>query len=118
MTRRLRSERRAVCGVPDVSVGLAGAGYWGSRLARNIHEAEGARLDLICDPDQARLDAAIHRYPLASGTTSFEQLISTDAIDAVVLATPASSHAEHARAALAAGKHVLVEKPLALSSAE
>ena len=101
----------------DVSIGLAGVGYWGTRLARNLHDARGARLDAICDPDGSRLEVAVHRYPSAQGIGRFEDLISADGLDAVVLATPASSHAEQARAALSAGKHVLVEKPLALSSA-
>jgi predicted dehydrogenase len=102
----------------SVSVGLAGVGYWGTRLARNLHEGHGVSLDAVCDPDRARLEAALHRYPNARTTTSYEQLIADDRIEAVVLATPAAAHAAQARAALSAGKHVLVEKPLALSSVE
>jgi predicted dehydrogenase len=102
----------------DVRVGLAGVGYWGTRLARNIHEVRGGRLAAICDPDPERLDVALHRYPRATGTTDFEEFIASDDLDAVVLATPPSVHGEHGLAALAAGKHVMVEKPLALSSAE
>jgi predicted dehydrogenase len=98
-------------------VGLAGAGYWGSKLARNISEAQGCRLAAICDEDEARLDAAVGRYSV-EGCSRLADLLALDGLDAVVLATPASAHAEHARAVLEAGKHVLVEKPLALSSSE
>ena len=101
-----------------VSVGLAGIGYWGSRLARNINEADGGRLAAICDPDRTRLEASLDRYPRAYGTTNLEDLVSSEGLDAVVLATPASNHFQHAKAALEADKHVLVEKPLALSTAE
>src|SRR4051794_8186068 len=100
----------------DISIGLAGVGYWGSKLARNIHEARGARLAAICDPDQSRLEATVHRYPTARAIRKLEDLMTAEDLDAVVLATPAALHAEHTRAALAGGKHVMVEKPLALSS--
>jgi predicted dehydrogenase len=102
----------------DVAIGLAGIGYWGSKLARNIHDAQGAQLAAVCDADRSHLEAAGHRYPAARQISSLEELLSAQDLDAVVLATPASSHAEHATAALEAGKHVLVEKPLALSSAD
>src|SRR5262245_5986191 len=101
-----------------VSIGLAGIGYWGSRLARNINECDYGRLAAICDPDPTRLEAALHRYPRAYGTTNLDDLVSSEGLDAVVLATPAASHFDHAKAALEADKHVMVEKPLALSTAE
>ncbi|HVS28988.1 MAG TPA: Gfo/Idh/MocA family oxidoreductase, partial [Solirubrobacteraceae bacterium] len=102
----------------EVSVGLAGAGYWGSKLARNIFEASGCRLTAVCDADPSRLDATIERYPGCRGELELDRLLAADDIDAVVLATPASLHAAHADAAMRAGKHVLVEKPLALSTAD
>jgi predicted dehydrogenase len=102
----------------DVSIGLAGAGYWGSKLARNIFEARGSHLAAIADGDTGRREATLHRYPSARGVRDLDELLADGDIEAVVLATPASLHAEHARAALESGKHVLVEKPLALTTAD
>jgi predicted dehydrogenase len=99
----------------DVSVGLVGLGYWGSKLARNIDEASGCTLGAICDEDPARLLQSAARYRDAIPFGSLEELLADGRVEAVVLSTPASLHARHARAALDAGKHVLVEKPLALS---
>jgi predicted dehydrogenase len=104
--------------VSEIAVGLAGVGYWGTKLARNIDEATGARLAAICDPDPARLAASGERYRDAARFGQLGDLLDWDELDAVVLATPASLHAKHVRAALAAGKHVLVEKPLALTVAD
>ncbi|HEX8854553.1 MAG TPA: Gfo/Idh/MocA family oxidoreductase [Thermoleophilaceae bacterium] len=100
----------------DIRIGLAGVGYWGSKLARNIYDARGCTLAAISDAEAPRMEAAVERYAGSRGIDSLEQMISDPELDAVVLATPASMHAEHARAALEAGKHVLVEKPLALTS--
>ncbi len=102
----------------DIRVGLAGAGYWGSKLARNIYEAEGCSLTAVSDPDELRRETVAGRYPGNRAATDFAELTADPDVDAIVLATPASAHAEHARAALRAGKHVLVEKPLALNTAD
>ena len=99
----------------DIAIGLAGAGYWGSKLARNIDEAAGCRLAAICEPDPLRLADIGGRHHGAARYAQLEAFLSSSEIEAVVLATPASSHADHVRATLDAGKHVLVEKPLALS---
>ena len=99
----------------EIAVGLAGVGYWGSKLARNIDEAAGCRLAAICEPDPDRLAAGGARYRDAVRFDTLDELLAADGIEAVVIATPASMHADHVRAALEAGKHVLVEKPLALS---
>jgi predicted dehydrogenase len=104
--------------VNEIAVGLAGVGYWGSKLARNIDEAAGCRLAAICDPDPDRLAATGERYREAARFEQLGEFLSCDELDAVVLATPAFLHAKHVAAALAAGKHVLVEKPLALSVAD
>jgi predicted dehydrogenase len=99
----------------EIAIGLAGVGYWGSKLARNIDEASGCRLAAVCDPDPVRLFTSAGRYRDAAQFGQLDELLTSDEVDAVVLATPASLHAAHVRAALDAGKHVLVEKPLALS---
>jgi predicted dehydrogenase len=102
----------------DLAIGLAGAGYWGAKLARNVFEVPGGRLAMVCDVDPARRDAIAGRYPGCRAAPDFNALIVQPELDAIVLATPAAVHAEQARAALEAGKHVLVEKPLALSRLE
>ena len=98
----------------STGVGVAGLGLWGSNLARNFHEL--ARLAWICDTDEERLAAAAARYPAACATTSFDELLADGSVKAVVVATPVPTHAELARRALAAGKHVFVEKPMALAA--
>ncbi len=100
----------ASSGQPRIAV--IGMGYWGRNLVRNFHQL-GA-LAAICDADGSRKEEACARYPGVSFTTNFEALLSDSAIDGVVLATPAATHYELARKALAAGKDVFVEKPLAL----
>jgi predicted dehydrogenase len=102
--------------VAPVRIGLAGLGPWGSHLARNFPEL--AQLAWICDEDEARLAAAAARYPTARATGSFDDLLADGEVDAVVVATPVPTHAPLARRALEAGKHVFVEKPMALAAAD
>lgn len=99
-----------------IRIGVAGVGYWGSKLARNVAEANGCTLAAIVEPDPERLAGALARHPGVEGIAGIAELVARDDIDAVVLATPASIHGEQAAAALAAGKDVFVEKPLALST--
>jgi predicted dehydrogenase len=98
-------------------VGLAGLGYWGPNLARNLDDHPSVDLAWICDRDEAALLRAGGRFSDARTTTRFEDLIGDESLDAVAIATPVVTHFELAREALLAGKHVFVEKPLALSSA-
>ena len=102
----------------EIRIGLAGVGYWGSKLARNISEAEGCSLSAVCDPDPLRRDVAASRHPGARAISDLAEMAADPELDALVLATPAAMHAEHTAAALRAGKHVLVEKPLGLNSAD
>ena len=102
----------------EIAVGLVGVGYWGEKLARNIDDAAGARLAALCDADPERLTQVGERYREAARYGDLDELLADDQISAVVLASPASLHASHAHAAVAAGKHVLVEKPLALTLAD
>jgi predicted dehydrogenase len=99
-----------------LSLGAVGLGYWGPNLARNLDELDGAALTWICDRDEDRLARYGGRFPDAHKTTRFEDLLEDESLDAVAIATPAVTHFELARQALLAGKHVFVEKPLALSS--
>jgi predicted dehydrogenase len=100
-----------------VNVALVGLGYWGPNLARNIAILDGARLHTLCDA-QDRLERHGRQYPGTRTTTDFETVLADDEVDAIVLATPVVSHFELAKRAMEAGKHVMVEKPLARTSAE
>jgi predicted dehydrogenase len=99
----------------SVTVGLAGLGYWGPNLARNFDDLPDAELAWICDADAGRLDSYGPRFPRARATTRFEDLLGSPELDAVAIATPVATHYRLAKQALLAGKHVFVEKPLALS---
>jgi predicted dehydrogenase len=96
-------------------IGVVGLNYWGPNLARNF--AELGALSWICDLDEERLEKAKARHPAATATTSFESLLASE-VEGVVIATPVPTHYELARQALEAGKHVLVEKPPAMTAAE
>jgi predicted dehydrogenase len=99
-----------------ITVGVIGYGYWGPNLVRNFAETPGARVGFVTDLRQDRLAVAAARYPAVKTSTRHDDLIADPSVDAVVIATPVSTHFALAMAALAAGKHVLVEKPLASSS--
>jgi predicted dehydrogenase len=98
-----------------VAIAVVGAGYWGPNLIRNIHALSGASLAIVCDRGARRLDLISRMYPEAAVTTDYEEVLSLSSIEAVVIATQVGTHAELAAAALEAGKHVLVEKPMATS---
>jgi predicted dehydrogenase len=98
--------------------GVVGLGYWGPNLIRNLNELEAAEVSWICDLDQSRLDLFGRRYPSARCTRDFEHLLADSELEAVAIATPVSSHYPLAFAALEAGKHVFIEKPLAASVAQ
>src|SRR5215470_1567894 len=97
--------------------GVIGCGYWGPHLARNIHEIPQAELVAISDLRRERLDSVGARYPGARLFRDHQDLLAAD-VDAVVVASPIHTHYALVREALLADKHVLVEKPLATSSAE
>jgi predicted dehydrogenase len=101
-----------------IRVGLAGLGYWGPNLARNFDDLPGADLAWICDMDEEQRSRYGARFPNARATARFEDLLEDDELDAVVIATPVPTHADLARQALSAGKHVFVEKPVALTAAD
>jgi predicted dehydrogenase len=101
-----------------IGVGVIGLGYWGPNLLRNFADAEGARVTAVCDLRDDRLAAAAGRYPGVATMRDVGELLAHPAVDAVAIATPVSTHADIAMRALQAGKHVLVEKPMAASSAD
>ena len=96
-------------------VGVAGLGHWGPNLARNF--ADLAELTWLCDSAPEK-SAIAERYAQARFTTDFEEMLADPELDAVVVATPVPTHFELARRTLEAGKHVLVEKPPAMTGAE
>jgi len=95
-----------------LKVGVIGLGYWGPKLARNFHELPEARLTWGSDLDQSRLDHIRRLYPQVRTTRDYREVLASD-VDAVCIATPVRTHYSLAMEALRAGKHVLVEKPLA-----
>jgi predicted dehydrogenase len=102
--------------VSAIRIGQAGLGYWGPNLARNFGEL--ADLRWLCDLSPELLAEAAVRHPQAKTTTDFDDLLADPELDAIAIATPVVTHFELAKRALAAGKHVFVEKPQAQSSAE
>jgi len=97
---------------PKVRVAVVGVGYWGKNLVRNFHEL-GA-LEALCDADRSLEGTYKRSYEGVRFCSEFSKVLSDSSIDAVALATPAVKHYEMAKAALEAGKDVLVEKPLAI----
>lgn len=95
-----------------ISVGIVGFGYWGPNLVRNFATNSKTRVTCVADLSSARLERVTALYPQIRVTQSAADLIADPAIDAVVIATPVSTHFEIAMSALKAGKHVLVEKPI------
>src|SRR5215470_19727719 len=99
------------------NIAIVGVGYWGKNLLRTFGRLPAARVTDLCDLDSAGLAAARAEHPELRCTTDFAALCTRDDVDAIVIATPPSRHHAMALAALQAGKHVWVEKPLALSEA-
>lgn len=98
-----------------VRVAVVGAGYWGPNLIRNFAACPDTHLVAVCDRDEGRLAKAIASYAGVEAIPNYNDLLDRADIDAVAIATPVSTHAPMGIAALSAGKHVLVEKPLAAS---
>jgi len=99
----------------ELKVGIIGAGYWGPNLVRNFSEAPGADVAAVADLDPERLGALHKRFPAVRTTTRYRELLDDPAIGAICVVTPISTHRALAEEAFAAGKHVFVEKPLAIT---
>jgi predicted dehydrogenase len=99
-------------------IAIVGCGYWGQNLIRNFGELDEVEVKAVCDFDLAALARVKRRYPAVELTPDYDDILSDSGIDGVVIATPASTHYTFAREALQANKHVLVEMPLATSSAQ
>ena len=101
-----------------IRLGIVGYGYWGPNVVRNFADVPGCQLVAVSDMQSERLALAARRFPGIDTFADPRALIAHPGIDAIVIVTPVSTHYELALQALVAGKHVLVEKPLAATSAQ
>jgi len=99
-----------------LKIAIVGAGYWGENLGRVFHQL--GVLHRICDAVPSRLQQLAQKYPGVRMDSSLDPVLNDPEIDGIVIATPAETHYQIAKAALEAGKDVFVEKPLALRSIE
>ena len=102
----------------QLNIGVVGCGYWGPNLVRNFRSLPDCRLKTMCDISEDRLRHLQSLYPEVQGHTNFDHLLNGDNLEAIVVATAVRLHFPLAKASILAGKHTLVEKPLASSSAE
>ena len=101
---------------PTLRVGVIGYGYWGPNLVRNFQELDVSNVTMVSDLDDERLKLVKIRYPSVETTVEHRELLNSDSVDAVIIATPVHTHFDLAMSALKAGKHVFVEKPLTQTS--
>ncbi len=99
-----------------INIGICGYGYWGPNLVRNFAETPGANIAAVADLDPKKLEVVKRRFPAVKTTTRFQDLLVDPAIDAIAIATPVSTHFELGMAALKAGKHLWLEKPMTETS--
>ena len=116
MDRRKRNQ--VTQGTEPLGVAVVGAGYWGPNLVRNFQASERFRLRWLCDLDVDRAQRVLGGYSTVQATGDYAAVLADPTVDAVAVATPAGTHLDIALAALRAGKHVLVEKPLAATYAD
>jgi predicted dehydrogenase len=103
---------------PPVRIAVVGYGYWGPNLARNAIERPELELELVVERNPARAEAFRARVPGVPVTADLDVALDDPSIDALIVATPPRSHHAIVKAALGAGKHVLVEKPLATTATD
>ena len=96
-----------------IGIGVIGYGYWGPNLVRNFSETPGAEVVAVSDLDPAKLAVVNRRYPAVTTTTRFQDLLANPKVDAIAVATSVGTHFELGMAALKAGKHLWMEKPMA-----
>ncbi len=101
-----------------IRIAIIGYGYWGPNLVRNFYNTPNCSVALVVDSRQDRLDLVTKNFPATRTSTDINDALTGSDIDAVVIATPTATHYQLAKTALANGKHVLVEKPMAKSVQE
>ncbi|MGN6617828.1 MAG: Gfo/Idh/MocA family protein [Ilyomonas sp.] len=101
-----------------INIGIIGYGYWGTNLVRNFYSAKDCIVKTVADAFPERLVKLKKNFPAVSGVTDANEIMNDPEIDAVVIATPVTSHFHLAKEALLKGKHVLIEKPMASSVKE
>jgi predicted dehydrogenase len=101
-----------------INIAVVGSGYWGINYVRVFNEIPESKVSLVCDTSESRLRAVRDRFPLISTTPQLDEVLASRWVDAVVIATPASSHFAVASKCLNAGKHVLIEKPVTTTVAD
>jgi predicted dehydrogenase len=101
-----------------IGIGIIGYGYWGPNLVRNFFETPECTVVSVSDLSRDRLAKIGPRYPTVETTTDYRDLLRDPRIDAVVVATPVSTHFKLGMEALQAGKHVLLEKPMTCDATE
>jgi predicted dehydrogenase len=99
-----------------IKLGIIGCGYWGANLVRNFYNTNNCEIKIVAEASSARQDFVAKNYPEIQITSEYTDLLKDKEIDAIIVATPASNHFQIAKESLNAGKHVFVEKPLALTS--
>lgn len=102
----------------SIKVGVIGTGYWGRKIVDEYTKIDNVELAGVSDLDKKNLEFCSERYGVDNGYTDFNELLSLDDLVAVNVCTPNSSHYEICKTALEMGKHVLVEKPITMTSAE
>src|SRR5216110_918053 len=102
----------------SLTIAVAGCGYWGPNYIRIFSSFDDVTVKYACDLSKPKLDRVHHQFPQVTVTQDFNALLRDPAVDAIVIATPSSTHFEVAKAALEAGKHILVEKPITLTSSD
>src|SRR6185503_7606826 len=101
-----------------IRVAVVGAGHWGPNLIRNFHTGQTSEVAWIIERDASRRNSLVGRYGEAKLSPDIADALGDSSVDAFVVCTPTATHYEIARAALLAGKHVLVEKPITTKSSE
>lgn len=104
--------------MPDLKVGVIGTGYWGRKIVDEYSKIDDVSIAGVADLDQKNLDFCAERYGVEDGYQDYKELLGKADLEAVNVCTPNSSHYEICKTALGMDKHVLVEKPITLTSAE
>jgi len=99
----------------DIEIAIIGAGYWGPNLIRNFNNLSDCNIRWVCDKKSGRLLYVQQKWPNISTTENFDEVMKDSNVTAVIIATPVSTHFNLGMSALKAGKHVFIEKPLAMT---